>query len=244
MQCVWNGANYKSLGIDIDVVAVLVFKGPFGNFQQLPYIKCFWAKCDDIKFSSTGISNCLQPSKDVLPEVTGTPSIIDKCDFVSCKRSPDSGYHLLPHSAHTAGRVSYSVKELSLLSKWSEPVQKAYVYAKMLRHRCFIPSCDFDTIEGTGVSTVSYKQDQFISAYVLKTLLLHMVENDTTTEQSPIYYLKKLYEEIEIRAKGKPIYSYFVKGREIEFCKTYNGFHERAYCVLFCECVAKYLEKL
>ena len=229
LQCVWNGPIYKSLRIDIDIVAVLALKGPFGNFQQLPYIKCFWDKSDGIKVSSPGISNCKQPSKDVLHEVTG---------------SPDSGYHLLPHNAHSAGRVSYSVKELSLLSKWSEPLQKAYVYSKMLRHRCFIPCCDVDTIEGTGVSTVSYKQDQFISAYVLKTLLLHMVENDTTVKQSPIYYLKKLFEEIEISAKGKPIFSYFVKGREIEFCKAYNGFHERTYCVLFCECVAKYLEKL
>ena len=243
LQCVWNGPNYKSLRIDIDIVAVLAFKGPYGSFQQLPYIKCFWEKSDDIKFTSTGISNCLQPSKDVLPEVTETP-IIDKCDFVSCKRSPDSVYHLLPHNIWHTGRVSHSVKELSLLSTWSEPVQKAYVYAKMLRHRCFIPSCDFDTIEGTGVSTVSYKQDQFISAYVLKTLLLHMVENDTSIEQSSMYYLKKLYEEIEISAKGKPIYSYFVKGREIEFCKAYKGFYERAYCVLVCECVSKYLEKL
>ena len=240
LQSIWNGPNYKSLRIDIDIVVVLLFKGQYQNFHQWPYLGNFWKnkKPEDLPFSTTGIFNLLPAAV-----FTQSPVSADQWDFVSSNGSLNSGHHLLPQYMDSAGRASFSMKECLLISEWPKPIQKAYLYAKMLRHRCFIPSCDFDTIDGTGVSSVSYTAHQCISTYVLKTLFLHMVANHTTVEQSPIYYLKKLYKEVEIRAKGKLIYSYFVKGREIKLCKGQHRFHKQAYCVFICECVSKYLEK-
>ena len=182
---------------------------------------------------------------DVVPvlEFRGLPANARKSKYICGQSSSCLGYHILPHSWFSA-RLSFSVAEQNIFSKLPEPLLKAFVYAKMLRHKCLVPKLECvigNMCEETNVWSCDHTQT--ISTYLLKTIVFYMWDDMKENLHSPIHYLERIYQEVEAVMKGKPINSYFVKDMELCTDPIEMKFIHRAYGVLFCKLITKYLKR-
>ena len=184
---------------------------------------------------------------DIVPVIKfrGLPATVMKSRYQCEQSSSCMAHYVLPH--FLSARMSFSVAEQNIFSKLPEPLHRAFVYAKMLRHRCLIPKFECAIVKMFKENEIwSRDPTQTISTYLLKTILFHMWDDMKENLDSPIHCLERIYQEVETVVKGKPIYSYFMKSLKLDtdvYETNEMMFLHRAYGVLFCELFSKYVKR-
>ena len=185
---------------------------------------------------------------DIVPvmKFRGLPVTVRKSRYLCEQSSSCMAYYVLPHYLLSA-RLSFSLAEQYIFSKSPEPLHRAFVYAKMLRHKCLIPKFECAIVKRFKQNEVwSRDPTQTISTYMLKTILFYMWDDMKGDLYSPIHYLERIYQEVEAVIKGKPFHSYFMKDLKLDtevYETTEMMFLHRVYGVLFCELISKYLKR-
>ena len=185
---------------------------------------------------------------DIVPVIKfrGLPATGRESRYLCEQSSSCMAYYVLPHYWISA-RLSFSIAEKNIFSKLPEPLHRAFVYAKMLRHKCLVPKFECAIVQKFKETEIwSRDPTQTISTYLLKTILFYMLDDVKENLESPIYYMERIYQEVEAVIKGKPFHSYFMKDLKLEIDQnetTEIHFLHRAYGLLFCEFLSKYLKR-